>query len=524
MHTTCGDSMAPTNPRYSPYLNPLATNFVAMIASLPTPIRTVLGAVVIFFSLSTTAMAQSWVNVDGCAAITHRSNGNGGASSCAGLSGVAVASNFAGTSFASIPSGTKTGDIRLDWTASTGTVYPPAISAIYESNNGGTATLAPINVGPPTEYSASTGGNGFNYCFYSTTNYNLNSAQTLVFELKDPQSGDIFGYCAYDFTTSTPTATSLPPGLPLDAGTIAGNQTICTGGDPVAFTSPFNASGGGGTLAYTWESSTDSAAWTPIASSNTPTFDVPAGLTTDTYYRRSVTDGSSTKISNSVVVTIGSAPTFTVTSTLTNVLCSGGITGAIDLSLTNAVAPITFSWNTGATTEDLNGLVAGTYSVTITDGTGCSESQSFTITQGTAISINLIQSNLSCYGSGDGSMAASVSGGQSPYTYAWSSGGTSPIKSNLAAGTYTLTVTDALGCQASTSATLTQPDQILGITTATDATCYGATDGALDISISGGSGAYTYSWNQGATSQNLDSINFKQLTNTPTIKFHLNRY
>ena len=103
-------------------------------------------------------------------------------------------------------------------------------------------------------------------------------------------------------------------------------------------------------------------------------------------------------------------------------------------------------------------------------------------------------------------MAASVSGGQSPYTYAWSSGGTSPIKSNLAAGTYTLTVTDALGCQASTSATLTQPDQILGITTATDATCYGATDGALDISISGGSGAYTYSWNQGATSQNLDSI------------------
>ncbi len=69
-----------------------------------------------------------------------------------------------------------------------------------------------------------------------------------------------------------------------------------------------------------------------------------------------------------------------------------------------------------------------------------------------------------------------------------------------------MTVTDALGCQASTSATLTQPDQILGVTTATDATCYGATDGALDISISGGSGAYTYSWNQGATSQNLDSI------------------
>ena len=292
MHTTCGDSMAPTNPRYSPYLNPLATNFVAMIASLPTPIRTVLGAVVIFFSLSTTAMAQSWVNVDGCAAITHRSNGNGGASSCAGLSGVAVASNFAGTSFASIPSGTKTGDIRLDWTASTGTVYPPAISAIYESNNGGTATLAPINVGPPTEYSASTGGNGFNYCFYSTTNYNLNSAQTLVFELKDPQSGDIFGYCAYDFTTSTPTATSLPAGLPLDAGTIAGNQSVCAGGNPVAFTSSFDASGGTAALTYVWESSTDQVIWTTLVGATTNIYDAPAGLTTDTYFRRLVTDGS----------------------------------------------------------------------------------------------------------------------------------------------------------------------------------------------------------------------------------------
>ena len=389
-------------------------------------------------------------------------------------------------------------------------VNPPAISRrSMRATHGGAATLARSNVVGPNCNSAqgAVEAGAFGYCFYSTTNYNLqNLRRRWSLSLTDPQSGDIFGYCAYDFTTSTPTATGLPPGLPLDAGTIAGNQTICTGGDPVAFTSPFNASGGSGTLTYTWESSTDNATWTPIAASNTPTYDVPAGLTTNTYYRRSVTDGSSTKISNAVLVTIGSAPTFTVTSTLTNVLCSGGITGAIDLSLTNAVAPITFSWNTGATMEDLTGLAAGTYTVTITDGTGCSETKSYTITQSTPMSFNLIQSNLSCFAAGDGSIAALVSGGQSPYAYSWSSGGTTPIKSNLAAGTYILTVTDALGCQASTSATLTQPDQIIGVTTATDATCYGATDGTLDISISGGSGAYTYSWNQGATSQNLDSI------------------
>ncbi len=211
-----------------------------------------------------------------------------------------------GTTFANVPTGTKTGDIRLNWTALTGTVYPPAISAVYESNNGGAATLAPIVVGPPTDFSSSTGGNGYDYCFYSSTNYNLNAAQTLVFELKDPQSGDIFGYCAYDFTTNPPTSTSLPAGLPLDAGTIAGNQSICTGGNPVAFTSPFDASGGTGSLTYSWESSTDNVTWSTIAGATTNVYDAPAGLTVDTYYRRVVTDGSTTKTSNSVLVTIGS--------------------------------------------------------------------------------------------------------------------------------------------------------------------------------------------------------------------------
>ena len=209
----------------------------------------------------------------------------------------------------------------------------------------------------------------------------------------------------------------------------------------MAFTSPFNASGGGGTLAYTWESSTDSAAWTPIASSNTPTFDVPAGLTTDTYYRRSVTDGSSTKISNSVVVTIGSAPTFTVTSTLTNVLCSGGITGAIDLSLTNAVAPITFSWNTGATTEDLNRSCCrrnlfrdhhrwhGLFRVPELSRSHKAHRCRF----------NLIQSNLSClWLRVMARWLHSVSGGQSPDTPMHGRPAVpTPIKSNLAAGTYT---------------------------------------------------------------------------------------
>ena len=157
---------------------------------------------------------------------------------------------------------------------------------------------------------------------------------------------------------------------------------------------------------------------------------------------------------------------FTLASTISNVSCFGGSDGGIEISLTNAVAPISYIWNTGATTEDLVDLTAGSYSVTITDGTGCSVTQNYTITETAVITINLIQSNLSCFGAGDGSLAALVSGGQAPYSYSWSSGGTTPIQSNLSAGTYVLTVSDALGCELSDTAILTQPSEIT-VTSAT---------------------------------------------------------
>lgn len=479
-------------------------------------LRSVWSLLIFWMSSATPILAQNSVNVDGCAGITFRNNGNGGATSCPGEPGIAMASNFVGTAYATPPSGTKTGNIRMNWTSLSATVYPPALTAIYESVSGGTATLTSIEVGPASVQGQVAAGE-FGYCFYSSSNYNLQNAQTLIFELTDPQTGDIFGYCAYDFTTSPPTATSLPgSGLPLDAGTIAGNQSICTGGNPVAFTSPFDASGGTGSLTYSWQYSTDNVTWSTIAGATSHVYDAPAGLNVDTYYRRVVADGTTTKTSNSVLVTIGSGPSFSLTSTVTNVACNGASTGMIEISLLNAVAPITYVWNTGATTEDLTGLAAGTYTITVTDGTGCSVTQSFTITQGSAMTINLIQSNLSCFGAGDGSIAALVSGGQSPYTYAWSSGGTTPIKSNLAAGTYTLTVTDAAGCSATTSATLTQPTQIVATSAKTNLTCYASGDGAVDLSVSGGAGTYTYAWSNGATTEDLSGVDAGTYTVTIT--------
>ena len=391
----------------SPYLKILASNFVPM--SLPQffSIRALLAITVTLFFSMPSAFAQNWVNVDGCAAITFRNNGNGGATSCPGAPGAAVAPNFVGTPYATPPTGSKTGNIRMNWTSLTGTVNPPAISAIYEST-GGNAVLTSIEVGPASVISASNPGN-FDYCFYSSTNYNLQNAQTLVFELTDPISGDIFGFCAYDFTTNPPTATSLPAGLPLDAGTIAGNQSVCAGGNPVAFTSSFDASGGTAALTYVWESSTDNVNWSVIPGANANVYDAPAGLNVDTYYRRVVSDGSSTKYSNTLLFSISVSAAFTVTSSLTHVGCFGASSVMIELSLLNAVSPISYQWIHGPTTEDLTNLTAGTYTITIIDGTGCSETQSFTITQPANLSLRSVVTDATCNGFSYGAIDLTIS-------------------------------------------------------------------------------------------------------------------
>ena len=150
--------------------------------------------------------------------------------------------------------------------------------------------------------------------------------------------------------------------------------------------------------------------------------------------------------------------------------------------------------------------MAGSYSLTVTDAAGCNATTNVIITQNPALSVSLLQTDVDCFGGATGSIAALVSGGLAPYSYAWSAGGTSAIKSNLSAGTYSVTVTDAAGCSMTVSATLTQPTAIAASISVTDAQCYGSSDGAVSVSVSGGTGVYSYSWNTGSTAQNLDSV------------------
>ncbi|MFM8597314.1 MAG: beta strand repeat-containing protein, partial [Flavobacteriales bacterium] len=276
-------------------------------------------------------------------------------------------------------------------------------------------------------------------------------------------------------TITQPTALTL---------TAVNTPVSCNGGTNGTIT----ATAGGGTTGYTY-------------SINGTTFQASAnftGLAAGTY---TVTVRDANNCTTTATTTI-TQPTALATSTaVTNVLCNGASTGAINLTVTGGSTPYSFAW-TGtsftATTEDLASRPAGTYAVVITDANGCTANASATITQPTLLVASGVKTNVSCFGGSNGTITASATGGTAPYTY--SINGTtfqaSTSFTGLAAGTYTVTVRDANNCTVtSATITITQPTA-LAITDdgGSPASCANTTDGAYFISVSGGTSPYTYAW------------------------------
>ncbi len=208
-----------------------------------------------------------------------------------------------------------------------------------------------------------------------------------------------------------------------------------------------------------------------------------AGLHTFT-----VTDANNCSID--VPVTITQASPILLTETHTDASC-GTSTGSIDLTITGGTSPYTYLWSQGASTEDITGLAAGAYNVTVTDANLCSETLTVTISQPTAISITETHTDLVCNGISTGSIDLSVTGGIPPYTYLWSNGATTEDISGLAAGTYTVTITDGGGCPAIQSVTITEPVSLTATFTQNNVLCNGASTGTVSITPAGGTGPYT---------------------------------
>ncbi|GIV27995.1 MAG: hypothetical protein KatS3mg027_1809 [Bacteroidia bacterium] len=237
--------------------------------------------------------------------------------------------------------------------------------------------------------------------------------------------------------------------------------------------------------------------------SNGATSEDISGLTANTY-SVSVTDANSCNANGSATITAPSA--ITLSTNVNNATCSGVNNGTIDLILNGGTGPFTFFWSNGATTEDITGLGAGTYTVTVTDANGCQANTSAIISQPTSINLTTGSTPSTCSGN-TGTATVSASGGSGSYTYQWNdpSNQTTPTAINLAAGTYSVTVTDGTGCVTATSVIVSSSSGLSATAAVTNATCYGASTGAIDITVIGGNAPFSYVWSSGENTQDISN-------------------
>lgn len=189
-------------------------------------------------------------------------------------------------------------------------------------------------------------------------------------------------------------------------------------------------------------------------------------------------------------------------------------TVVLDASASAQGSSFSFAWTTanGAIQSGNNTALPvvsapGTYQVVVTNGAnGCTASGTVTVIQVPALNVVATASAVSCNGGSNGALLAAATGGVPPLSYGWSNGATGASISNLLAGAYTATVTDAKGCTTLASAVVSQPDPLqLGVS-ATPQTISGVNDGTATASATGGTAPYTYLWSNGQTNVTITGL------------------
>lgn len=243
--------------------------------------------------------------------------------------------------------------------------------------------------------------------------------------------------------------------------------------------------GGTGTPSYSWVRSSGGTG------SGTGT-NIP-NLIPGTY---TVTATGSNGCIISFTSTISQSPEIILSATPTLVSCNGGNNGAIDVTVTGGTPGYTYSWADGPTTANRSELVAGTYTLDVTDSKGCIASTSVTISQPAAIAITPTLTDVTCFGENNGVINLAVTGGTPDYSFLWNDGSTDQNRTGLALGTYSVTVTDANDCTATlTDLTISQPEAALSLSaTQVNVLCFGQSTGSIDLTVTGGTATYTYAW------------------------------
>ena len=289
--------------------------------------------------------------------------------------------------------------------------------------------------------------------------------------------------------TTFATIVSEPSAIELS---INSNDPSCGDEDGIAIVTVL--SGGTSPFSYSWTN----------GSTTSQADSLSAGI-----YSVQVTDGSGCSVSSNVIINNWNGPSISLTSSQ-EPSCIGDSDGEIDITTLGGTAPFTFLWSEGSTTEDVSGLISGTYDVTIQDASGCETTESFTVNDPSPIDLSNTNITEASCGGVDGAITVTVSGGAGNYNYQWDGAAGSATVDNvsgLTSGAYTLTVADANGC----IATMTYSVNNVGAPVITEdliiqPSCTGSGTGSIDVSVTGGSVPYVYSWDSGQVTEDISGL------------------
>ena len=356
--------------------------------------------------------------------------------------------------------------ISIGVTPNQSSVCPGGCSTLVAASTNGGTIAGTYSWSPSTGLNVSTGATVI-ACTPNGTTY------TVTFTSSIGCSGSAYSYVGV-----------LAP--PILNGS-ASDYSICSG-----TTTQLNATGSG-VITFSWS---------PATGLSNPNISNPtASPSATTIYTVLGTNQNGCTGLDTVKITVGAG--IQLFQTHVNATC-GNANGSIDLTVTGGSGGIlTYQWSNGATSQDLTNISAGSYSVTVTSGSGCINVLSTTITNIAGPALTVSHINASC-GSANGSIDLTVTGGTSPYNYQWSNGANTQDLSNLVAGTYIVTVSDANGCTAVNYAVISSPAISLA-ETHINSSC-GNANGSINLTVTNGTAPFTYQWSNNATTEDLTGL------------------
>lgn len=259
-------------------------------------------------------------------------------------------------------------------------------------------------------------------------------------------------------------------------------------------TAKIAAAGGSGSFSYLW--------------STGATADSIGALSAGVYTVVTTDASGCTKTDTVTVNTSGSNPVLVADSAYW-AGCSSTGSGIIKVSSTGGDGNYTYSWSNGASTDSVGGLANGSYTITVTDGLGCSDFETIAITQPSELTVNSVSTtDIDCNGDNSGEIQTAVSGGVGAYAITWTSlpNETGQTVSNLPAGMYDIMVEDEAGCMKTLNFTLSEPDAITVAFTFSGETAFNQNDGKAKAVVSGGVAPYTFAWDNTATTDSIGGL------------------